>query len=92
VSIGGPRIRVVLSNEYGDKAVTVGDARVALADNGPAIVADSDRPLTFGGSTTVTIPPGAPVLSDPVELDVKPLGSVAISLFLPEVARHDMAQ
>jgi lysophospholipase L1-like esterase len=85
VSIGGPRIRVVLSNEYGDKAVTIGDAHVALADNGTAIVADTDRPLTFGGSTTVTIPPGAPVLSDPIELDVKPLSSLAISLFIPEV-------
>jgi lysophospholipase L1-like esterase len=85
VSIGGPRLRVVLSNEYGDSPVTIGDAHVALADKGSAIVPDSDRPLTFGGRTTVTIPPGAPVLSDPVELSVAPLGTVAISLFLPDV-------
>ena len=85
VSIGGPRIRVVLSNEYGDSPVTIGGAHVALADKGSAIVPGSDRPLTFGGSTTVTIPPGAPVLSDPVELAVAPLGNVAISLFLPDV-------
>ena len=85
VSIGGPRIRVMFSNEYGDRPVMIGDAHVALAEAGPAIVAGSDRPLTFGGRTTVTIPPGAPVLSDPVELAVPPLGSVAVSLFLPEV-------
>jgi lysophospholipase L1-like esterase len=85
VSIGGPRIRVVLSNEYGERPVAIGDAHVALAGQGPAIVTGSDRALTFGGSTTVTIPPGAPVLSDPVELAVAPLASVAISLFLPEV-------
>jgi lysophospholipase L1-like esterase len=29
-------------------------------------------------------PPGAPVISDPVELTVAPLGSLAVSLFLPE--------
>ena len=75
----------MLSNEYSEKAVTIGAAHVALADKGPAIVASSDRPFTFGGRTTVTIPPGAPVLSDPIELAVAPLGSVAISLFLPEV-------
>ena len=33
----------------------------------------------------MTIPPGAPVLSDPIELVVAPLGSVAISLFLADV-------
>jgi lysophospholipase L1-like esterase len=85
VSIGGPRIRVVLSNEYGQTPVTIGAARVALSDKGPAIVGGSDRALAFGGRTTVTIPPGADVISDPVELTVAPLGSVAISLFLPDV-------
>jgi hypothetical protein len=85
VSIGGSRIRVVLSNEYDEKAVTIRAAHVALADKGPAIVVGSDRPLTFGGRTTVTIPAGGPVLSDPTELAVAPLGSLAISLFLPDV-------
>jgi hypothetical protein len=44
VSIGGPRIRVVLSNEYGERPVTIGEAHIALAGTGPAIVAGSDRP------------------------------------------------
>jgi hypothetical protein len=50
VSIGGPRIRVVLSNEYGATPATIGDARVAFTDKGPAIVASSDRALTFGAA------------------------------------------
>jgi hypothetical protein len=70
VSIGGPRLRVVLSNEYGENPVKIGEAHIALADKGPAIVSGSDRPLTFGGRTSVVIPPGAPVLSDPVDLAV----------------------
>jgi hypothetical protein len=85
VSIGGPRIRVLFSNEYGERPVTIGEAHIALAGTGPAIVAGTDRVLTFGGRTAVTIPPGAPVLSDPVELEVPPLGGLAVSLFLPEV-------
>jgi lysophospholipase L1-like esterase len=32
----------------------------------------------------VTIPPGAPVISDPVDLAVAPLGSVAVSLYFPD--------
>ena len=31
------------------------------------------------------IPPGAPVISDPVDLPVAPLASVAVSFFLPDV-------
>ena len=60
----------------------IGAAHVALAGDGSAIVAGSDRELTFGGEATV--PPGAPILSDPVDLEVPPLG-IAVSLYLPEI-------
>src|ERR1700751_2149806 len=39
VSIGGPRIRILFSNEYGEMPVTIGEAHIALAGTGPAIVA-----------------------------------------------------
>ena len=85
VSLGGDRVRVEFSNEYGAHPLVIGTAHVALAGEGSAIVAGSDRPLTFGGEASVTVPPGAPVLSDPVDLEVPALGSVAVSLFLPEI-------
>jgi lysophospholipase L1-like esterase len=85
VSLGGDRVRAVVSNEYGDRPLVIGSAHVALAGDGGAIVPGSDRTLTFDGSPSVTIPPGAPMLSDPVDLTVAPLGSVAVSLYLPEI-------
>ena len=60
VSIGGSRIRVVLSNEYGTRPVTIGAAHAAISDGAVKIAAGSDRVLTFGGQKTVVIPPGAP--------------------------------
>jgi lysophospholipase L1-like esterase len=84
-SLGGSRVRVELSNEYGTDPLVIGAAHIALAGDGSAIVAGSDRPLTFGGEPSVTVPPGAPILSDPVDLEVPPLGSVAVSLYLPEI-------
>ena len=84
VSIGGNRVRVVLSNEYGSRPLVIGAAHVALAGSNAAIVAGSDQALTFDGRSSVTIPPGAPVISDPVDLTVPPLSNVAVSLFLPE--------
>jgi hypothetical protein len=84
LSIGGKRLRVVLSNEYGSKPLVIGAAHIALAGSGSSIVDGSDHALNFDGKPTVTIPPGAPVISDPVDLTVAPLGSVTVSVFLPD--------
>lgn len=85
VSVGGKSVRVVLSNEYGDRPLVIGSAHVALAGSGGAAIdGASDHALTFGGLASVTVPPGAPIVSDPVDLTVPALGSLAVSLFLPE--------
>ena len=81
-SIGGPGVRVRLST-FGAGALRIGEARIALRATGPAIVPGTDRALTFGGLSTVVIPPGAVVLSDPVALDVPPLADLAVSIFVP---------
>ena len=47
VSIGGNRVRIVVSNEYGKLPLTIGAAHVALAGTGSAIASGSDRKLTF---------------------------------------------
>ena len=65
VSIGGNQVRVELSNEYGSRPMVIGAAHIALSDGGAAIKAGSDRVLTFSGNESVTIPPGALVISDP---------------------------
>ncbi|MCW3479519.1 SGNH/GDSL hydrolase family protein [Neisseriaceae bacterium JH1-16] len=83
VSSGGQRVRVVLSNEYGTEPLRIGAAHVAMAVAGSAITAGSDRVLRFGGEQSTTIPPGAKLLSDPVELDVATLARLAVTLYLP---------
>jgi hypothetical protein len=60
-------------------------ARGPGTGKGSAIVAGSERALTFGGKASVTVPSSAPILSDPVDLELPALGSVAIGLFLPEI-------
>jgi lysophospholipase L1-like esterase len=84
VSVGGKRVRIVLSNEYGSRPLVVGAAHIGLSAGAAAIAAGSDRPLSFGGRASVVIPPGAPAISDPVDLPVPPLTKLAVSLFLPE--------
>lgn len=82
-TIGGSRARVVFSNAFGSQPLAIGAAHVALRDKQAAIVAASDRPLTFAGHRSATIPPGAALFSDPVTLMVPPLSDVAVDLYLP---------
>lgn len=83
VSVGGSQIRVRFTNAYGLDQLIIRDAQVALSAGGDAIKPDTDRALTFGGSKTISIPPGAEMYSDPVTLDVPPLSDLAVSFFLP---------
>lgn len=83
ISAGGNRFRVRLSNEYGDAPLHIGAAHLAIAAEGPAIRLGSDRTLTFSGARDIYIPEHAFVYSDPVELTVPALGSIAVSLHLP---------
>src|SRR5579872_4698624 len=82
-SLGGARARVVLSNAFGTAPLSIGAARVALRDKDAAIVAKSDRALTFSGEAAITIPAGAIVVSDPVALTVPALSDLAIDVYLP---------
>jgi lysophospholipase L1-like esterase len=83
VSIGGERLRVRISNAYGNRPLQIGAASMARRDQGPAIVPGSDRTLTFGGEDGIAIAAGAVAFSDPVELEVKPLTDLAVSIYLP---------
>jgi lysophospholipase L1-like esterase len=83
VSIGGSKVRIRLSNEFGSKPLLIGAASVGLAGGSSDLVSGSLRPLTFGGSKSIIIPPGAPAISDSVELNVAPLSDLAVNLYLP---------
>jgi lysophospholipase L1-like esterase len=83
VSLGGSNLRVVLSNQFGTAPLQIGAARVALREKDSAIVANSDRALTFSGARAMAIPAGAILVSDPVNLTVPPLADLAIDIYLP---------
>jgi len=83
LSIGGERLRVRISNAYGNRPLLIGGATMALRDNGPAIVVGSSRKLRFGGRDSTAIAAGAVQYSDAVDLSVPPLGDLAVSLHLP---------
>ena len=84
VSIGGTKIRIRLSNEYGSAPLLIGSATVAAPNDPTSIRPGSIRTVTFGEHNSVTIPAGAPVLSDPVGFPVNPGAEISISLYFPK--------
>ncbi len=82
ISTGGNPVRVRLANVFGTNALAIGVAHLAIAEANGIIVASTDTPLTFSGASSVTIPPGAMVVSDAAALDVPALTNLAVSLFI----------
>src|SRR3984957_8904610 len=76
LSIGGERLRVRISNAYGNRPLIIGAAVIALRDKGPAIVAGTGRKLSFGGPDSTAIAPGAVQYSDAVGVSVPPLADL----------------
>ncbi|WP_306206861.1 SGNH/GDSL hydrolase family protein [Actinoplanes sp. RD1] len=87
LSGGGARVRVRLTNEYGTTPLAIGAAAIGLAAVSGAIEAGTARVLTFAGRPDVTVPAGAPILSDPIDLPLPALTTLSISLYLPELVQ-----
>lgn len=84
VSLGGKRIRVRLSNEFGKRSLNIISARVGVSAGEGAVREHSDKPLTFSGEASVTIPAGAPWLSDPLDFDLAPLSDLVVTIYVKD--------
>jgi lysophospholipase L1-like esterase len=95
VSLGGDTVRVRFSNAFGKDPLKIDAAAVAQTEKGSSIVAGSSKPLTFHGATSVSIPPGALIISDPVAMKVAALSDLTVSFYLPSptgtVTQHSFA-
>jgi lysophospholipase L1-like esterase len=66
--IWGTQARIRLSNAFGTRPVTFDVIAIGLQLSGSAIVPGTNRPVSFGHKTGVTIQPGKSAVSDPVKL------------------------
>ncbi|WP_189184794.1 SGNH/GDSL hydrolase family protein [Streptomyces albiflavescens] len=82
---GGTSARVTLSNLYGQQPLNITHATIAVAAtmNNAAAATDTMRRLTFGGSTSVSIPAGEQVLSDAVRVRIPHGSDVLVTTYTP---------
>ena len=88
-SIGGHRVRIELSNAFGSAPLVIGAAHIAMRGQDSAVVPATDRTVMFGGRPTVSIPPGATEISDPVALDLPAVSDLAVSIYIAGTAATD---
>ena len=92
-TIDGTQERLHFSNLYGTSPITIGSVRIAVAGTGAAIDPTTDKPVTFNGSTSVTIPAGQTVTSDTVNVTYTFGQKLSVSIYMkgtfPSLTRHD---
>ncbi|WP_433174212.1 SGNH/GDSL hydrolase family protein [Actinoallomurus sp. CA-150999] len=85
--VGGPAVRVRVSNRLGTAPLTLGEVTVAVQQTGspksPEAVAGTMREVTFRHAGSVTVPAGADAVSDPVPLRVPTGGNLLVTLYTP---------
>jgi hypothetical protein len=92
-STGGNTVRIKLDNALGTSKLSIGHATIATSP-GPSWAVPDATPtaLTFGGSTSVTIPAGGMVYSDPLPFTVDPskylLVSYQLANTVPYLVQH----
>jgi lysophospholipase L1-like esterase len=81
ISLGGERLRLVVSNEYGHAPLKVASTHVGLEATSKGAYA------TFQGAREVDVAAGATAVSDPVSLPVASGARLKVDLYLPERAQ-----
>jgi lysophospholipase L1-like esterase len=83
-TLSGTEERLHFSNFFGTTPVTIGAARLSISpEDGTAAVDPShDVAVTFGGASSVTIPAGTIITSDPVRLTYSFGQRLAVSMYV----------
>jgi lysophospholipase L1-like esterase len=81
LTMGGPALRVHVSNAFGTEVLHFTSIHVArpISPSSSAIDPSTDRALTFGGSMEVTVPPGTEFISDALDDSVPALSDVTVT-------------
>ncbi|WP_216841047.1 SGNH/GDSL hydrolase family protein [Acidobacterium sp. S8] len=84
LSVGGPALRVHVSNAFGTEALHFTSVHVArpVAASSSAIDPATDKALAFAGSGDVMVPPGAEFVSDALDCPVAALSDLSVTFHL----------
>ncbi|SFR05845.1 Lysophospholipase L1 [Lentzea waywayandensis] len=86
VTVGGRRMRLRFSNAFGGAVLPITAVTVALPKDGragvSAIQPGTTQRVTFNGRSSVDVPRGAPVVSDPLDFALTPGTILTVTAYL----------
>jgi lysophospholipase L1-like esterase len=82
-SVGGSEARIRLSNRYGTSPVTFGHVTVGVLARVGTADAASLITVKFHGASSISVPAGADIVSDPVPLKVPSNSNLLVTTFVP---------
>ncbi|MFB7600667.1 SGNH/GDSL hydrolase family protein [Streptomyces sp. NPDC056160] len=85
-SVAGSDARIRLTNAFGDRPLTLDSVWAGVQGSGAALRPGTNRRLTFGGATSVSVPAGRTVLSDPLPGRLPAGTDLVVSLHSPDAA------
>jgi lysophospholipase L1-like esterase len=85
VSIGGKKLQVKFSNEFGTSDLQLKSVQIAVSTGGSNINPGTAKLLTFNGRHDVIVSPGKTIACDPVSFSLKPGTELAITIFYGKV-------
>ncbi|HEX3787189.1 MAG TPA: SGNH/GDSL hydrolase family protein [Pseudonocardiaceae bacterium] len=95
-TIGGGSVRLRLSNVFGSAPVRFDSVWVGAQSGAAGVVANSNQRVQFAKADTVTVPVGAEIVSDPVNMTVHPGENLTVSIHVDgdtgKVTGHQRAQ
>ncbi|GAB1821779.1 SGNH/GDSL hydrolase family protein [Herbidospora sp. RD11066] len=95
LSVGGPGLRIRLSNVYGSGAIVLRSVHAGLQAYGAEIETGTNRPVLFKGRNYVRIPAGQAAWSDPLPGRYVRGSDLVVSVFVPgnhsRVTGHERA-
>jgi lysophospholipase L1-like esterase len=83
----GKTLRLHLTNRFSTQPVTFGEVTIGVQSNGPDIRPATLRTVDFAGKQAVTIPAHGELVSDPIQLPIKALQVLDVSLFVQQALR-----
>lgn len=85
VSIGGSKLRLKFSNEYGNSPLVMNSVHLAESAGGSSIKSDTGKVVTFNGKESVTIPAGQTVTSDTLDYRLIKQTNMTVTIYFANV-------
>ena len=82
VSVGGSKLRLVISNEYGESDLEIDSIRITRIPDPskPAVDLDSEAIIRYDSTSWFTVPAGERIVTDELDFEFDPLEDLAITI------------